>query len=31
VGSPSLEMPKARLDEALASLIWWRQPEVGNG
>ena len=23
VGAPSLEGPKARLDGALASLIWW--------
>jgi len=31
VGAPSLEVPKARLDGALCSLVWWGQPAHSQG
>jgi len=31
VGTPSLEVLKARWDEALGSLSWWGQPAHGRG
>jgi len=30
VGAPTLEVPEARLDGALGSLVWWGAPQIRN-